>query len=326
MTDIARAVWFLKQGRLVAFPTETVYGLGADATNPRAIDLIYRTKGRPSTNPLIIHVADVERAKRYTVDWPVNAAELAARFWPGPLTIVLGKRGLIPDSATAGLQTVALRVPDHALALELLRAFDGPLAAPSANRSTRVSSTTAGHVRDEFPDSAAAGGAAENEPALILDGGECMVGIESTVLDLTTATPTILRPGQITAEDLRRIIGAVQLGPTVRDQSTPVPSPGQQEIHYAPRTAAYRFEASQRDGLPGHDIGVIALGSLGDRKPSARAIALPNDPAQYAQRLYSVLRELDELGLTALYIEMPPDLPRWAGIRDRLMRATRPLS
>jgi len=324
--DLARAIELLKQGRLVAFPTETVYGLGADATNAAAIDRIYETKGRPSTNPLIVHVASEEIARRYVGNWPAVASRLARQFWPGPLTIVLSKRGaVIPDAATAGLATVAVRVPDHPLALELLRAFDGPLAAPSANRSNRVSPTTASHVLEEFPDSAAAGGAADREPALVLDGGACTVGIESTVLDLTTPTPTVLRPGHVTVAQMEEVVGgpvAVAGGHLARE--TPAASPGLQAIHYAPRTIAYRFETSQRPLVPGHDIGLVALSPLVGHKEWGRIVAMSADPVEYAQHFYDVLRRLDAMGLPALYIEFPPDQPEWSAIRDRITRATRP--
>lgn len=341
--DIARAVHLLRQGRLVAFPTETVYGLGADATNPAAIDRIYQTKGRPSTNPLIIHVAEMDVARRYVADWPAEASRLADRFWPGPLTIVLPKREVIPANATAGLNTVAVRVPDHPLALELLRAFDGPLAAPSANRSTHVSPTHADHVRDEFPDSAAAGGADDREPAMILDGGACGVGIESTVLDLTTSPPTILRPGHVTPADLEPIVGAVRLNATVVANSEPATSPGQQETHYAPETPAYRFEADEwpqvaallAASAPGAAAVLFAGGRGRYRRqwptpPGApRAFStteLLGGPAEYAARIYGMLRGLDRAGHETLYIEMPPDRPEWAAVRDRLTRAATPVT
>lgn len=309
----------------MAFPTETVYGLGADATNPLAIEKIYQTKGRPSTNPLIVHVASAEVARRYAAEWPVEAARLAERFWPGPLTIVLPKRRVIPDNATAGLPTVGLRVPGHPLALELLRAFDGPLAAPSANRSTRVSPTTARHVREEFPHSEAAGGAAGNEPAMILDGGPCDVGIESTVLDLTPPVPTILRPGCVTAAELEPVIGEVRTHSASVDESTAAASPGQHHIHYAPHTPTYRFERPQRGMISGEGRGVILLPPQGAFAGPGPVVALADDPEEYAKHLYATLRWFDGEGLRAIYVEMPPDRPEWAAVRDRLMRATRPM-
>jgi L-threonylcarbamoyladenylate synthase len=323
VSEIERAAELLRWGRLVAFPTETVYGLGADATNPSAIEAIYRTKGRPSTNPLIVHVASAEIARRYAAAWPVEAARLAERFWPGPLTIVLPKNAVIPDNATAGLGTVGLRVPNHPLALELLRAFDGPLAAPSANRSTRVSPTTARHVREEFPESEAAGGLAGNEPAMILDGGACEVGIESTVLDLSGERPRILRPGRVTAADLEPILGPVGAGPVSVKGDTPAVSPGQQDVHYAPRTPTYRFDTSQRGVISPDGNGIVVLSPLRVFKEWGPIVALPNHPGEYARHLYAVLRRLDGEGLRAIFVEMPPDRPEWAAVRDRLMRATR---
>ncbi|HEY7115758.1 MAG TPA: L-threonylcarbamoyladenylate synthase [Tepidisphaeraceae bacterium] len=318
MTDIDRAVQLLKAGRLVAFPTETVYGLGADATNPAAIERIYRTKGRPPTNPLIVHVPSIDAARRCVTDWPEIASRLAGHFWPGPLTIVLPKSPVIPDNATAGLKTVGLRVPNHPLALHLLRAFDGPLAAPSANRSTHVSPTTAQHVREEFPHPA-------DEPALILDGGPCTIGIESTVLDLSTGTPTILRPGQIGPDQLEPLIGPVRQPAQTSTAATPATSPGQQEIHYAPRTKTFRFDTSQRGMILPDDNGIIVLSPLRIYKEWGSIIAMPNDPVEYAQHLYAVLRKLDLMNLQTIYIEMPPNQPQWAALRDRITRATRPL-
>ena len=336
--DIKNAAELLRSGRLVAFPTETVYGLGADAANPAAIELIYATKGRPGTNPLIVHVPDVSAARKLVTQWPESAERLAERFWPGPLTIILPKArgpGSIPDNATAGLGTLALRVPNHPLALTLLREFDGPLAAPSANRSTRVSPTTARHVRDEFPDSVAAGGTS-GEPSLILDGGPCDVGIESTVLDLT-GEPTILRPGRVRPDELVPIIGAVRTG-TTPSLEGPAKSPGQQEVHYAPRAKSYSFPSVRQRVVAGalaRDRSAVLL--LGDAKTSRtypenhglrRAgwlILMPDNPEEYARVLYKTLRELDERMAEAIYIEMPPAAPEWAAVRDRLTRATVPL-
>jgi len=194
---IQDAADLLRRGGLVAFPTETVYGLGADATNAEAVARIFAVKGRPATNPLIVHVADLETAKRYAATWSDAAQTLAAVWWPGPLTLVVPKTPEIVDAVSAGRPTVALRVPDHPVALELLRAFGGPVAAPSANRSTHVSPTTADHVRQELGD----------EVDIILDGGPCSVGIESTVLDLTGDRPVILRPGGVTRQKIEAIVG-----------------------------------------------------------------------------------------------------------------------
>lgn len=317
----------------MAFPTETVYGLGADATNPAAVELIYQTKGRPDTNPLIIHVADIATARRFAAEWPDEAQKLADRFWPGPLTLVLPKRvppagWTIPDSATAGLATVGLRVPNHPLALAILRAFEGPLAAPSANRSTRVSPTTAAHVREEFP-------AGSAEPAMILDGGACEVGIESTVVDLTDPeSPAVLRPGRVTAAQIEETIGRpVRMGVGNTPTDRPAASPGQQEIHYAPSAPAYRFSTAQRGLIQpetpaGRINGLVALSPLvlpGGVKKWGPIVAMSRDPEAYARRLYEVLREIDAMEPEAIFIEMPPDEPQWQAVRDRLRRATREL-
>ncbi len=315
MTLIDDAAQLLRNGRLVAFPTETVYGLGADATNSAAIGRIFAAKGRPLTNPLIVHVADVSIAKRYVTHWPAIAEKLAAEFWPGPLTLVLPKASAIVNEVTAGLSTVGLRIPDHPIALELLRAFDGPIAAPSANRSNHISPTRALHVHDELGDAV----------DLVLDGGPCAVGIESTVLDLTTATPTVLRPGDITQQRMESIIGRVNRFSGTTAHEIPSTSPGQHERHYSPRTPTYRYDAPQN--IPAH-TGVLTLGKTHrtNQLGMIRQIELPSNPAGYAQHLYAALRELDSLGLDQIYIQMPPDEPQWTAIRDRLMRAAKPLA
>jgi L-threonylcarbamoyladenylate synthase len=319
-SEIRRAAELLHQGRLVAFPTETVYGLGADATSDAAVRKIFAAKGRPATNPLIVHVADIEAAKRYTTDWSPAAQTLAARYWPGPLTLVLPRTSSIPDVVTAGKQTVGLRAPDHPLALALLRAFDGPIAAPSANRSNRVSPTTAQHVRDELKDSV----------DLILDGGPCAVGIESTVLDLSTDVPRILRPGAVTRKQIEFILGAVELGERITNEDVAASSPGQHAVHYAPRTPAYRFDTPQRgliqvDEPDGRPNGLVAVGTRDEVKKWGRIVAMPREPELYSRHLYEILRELDAMGLAKVFIEMPPDAPEWVAVRDRLIRATQPL-
>jgi L-threonylcarbamoyladenylate synthase len=300
MNEIARAVEILRSRGLVAFPTETVYGLGADATNPRAVQRIFEVKRRPSTNPLICHVADETIARRYARSFPVAASRLAQTFWPGPLTLVLPKAEAIVESVTASLDTVALRVPDHPLTLKLLRAFDGPLAGPSANRSTHISPTTAQHVRDELGDAV----------DLILDGGLCSVGIESTVLDLSIDPPAVLRPGGISREQIEQTIGPVRTAYVMADTNIAVKSPGQHEKHYAPITPAFRFEPHQRARL---------------NLTNAAVLELTLDPATFARNFYARLRLLDAQQLRAIYIEMPPDSPQWAAVRDRVMRAALPL-
>jgi L-threonylcarbamoyladenylate synthase len=314
--QVERAARALRSGGLVAFPTETVYGLGADATSAPAVGRVFAAKGRPATNPLIVHVADEAVARRYSRRWPEAARRLAERFWPGPLTLVLPRSDAIVKEATAGLDTVGLRAPDHPLALALLRAFDGPVAAPSANRSTRISPTTAEHVRQELGD----------RVDMILDGGPCRVGIESTVLDLSGDVPAILRPGGVTREQIEAVLGAsVRQNEFVTEAVTPAMSPGQHEVHYAPHAPAYRFEASQRGQVLADDTGVMALGPLRADRKGGMIVAMPNDPADYARRFYATLREIDETRPRAIYIEMPPDEPRWSALRDRIRRATRPI-
>lgn len=300
MSPIEQAAEILRRGGVVAFPTETVYGLGADATNRAAIQRVYDIKGRPPTNPLIVHVADADAAAACVVQWTDDAARLAGAFWPGPLTLILDRNQRISPLATAGGPTVAIRVPDHPLALELLRRAQIPVAAPSANRSTRVSPTTAEHVREELGD----------DVDLILDAGPCRVGLESTVLDLTVEPPMVLRPGSVLASQI-----ATALGRTVMVRSRSVgegerqSSPGQQAVHYAPRTPAFRFDPRDRPRL---DL------------TNAAVIHMTLDPATSAARLYSMLRQLDREGLDAIYVEMPPEGEEWLAIRDRITRATRP--
>jgi L-threonylcarbamoyladenylate synthase len=324
---IDQAVKILRGGGLVAFPTETVYGLGADARNSAAIERIYQAKGRPSTNPLIVHVADAEIARRYAANWPANAEKLAKAFWPGPITLVVPKSGEIVPEATAGRETVGLRAPNHPLALALLRAFDGPLAGPSANRSNRISPTTAEHVRQSLGD----------RVDLILDGGPCGVGIESTVIDLSSAKPAILRPGGISREAIEAVIGPVEMPTIISDLSKSAASPGQQPVHYAPRTPAYRFEANEAElvdaFLRRENISSAIFLVLG-RHPEwphfkgemIEALLMPDDPAVYARVLYSRLHDADNVGRQSIWIEMPADAPQWLAVRDRIRRATRAIS
>jgi L-threonylcarbamoyladenylate synthase len=297
---MTRAVEILRHGGLVAFPTETVYGLGADATNRDAVRRIFAAKGRPSVNPLICHVADEQTARRYAANWSSTASKLAQHFWPGPLTLVVPKTDAIVPEVTAGLETVGLRAPDHPLTLELLREFDGAIAGPSANQSSHISPTTAQHVRDELGDAV----------DLILDGGPCEVGIESTVLDLSGTQPSILRPGAITQEQIEAIIGPVQVKTLFTEVRRPLVAPGQLSVHYAPRSPAFRFETSQRDRVPS----------------SAVVLELQDDTSEYARTFYARLRELDSCNPSAIYIEMPPYRPEWFAVRDRIFRASKPFA
>jgi len=272
---IAKAVNILRHGGLVAFATETVYGLGADATNALAIQKIFDAKGRPSTNPLIVHVADVEIAKRHTTAWPLAADQLAEKFWPGPLTLVLPKSPAIVAEVTAGRGTVGLRVPNHPLALELLRAFDGAVAAPSANRANHISPTSAADVKAELGD----------RVDLILDGGPCAVGIESTVIDLTGDRPRILRPGGISREQIEKIIGPVDLIRESVDAETSAASPGQQARHYSPTTPAFWHERRQTDQLPPRpDAAYLSTDDVPIGPAVENRYRMPNDPAGLCKR------------------------------------------
>lgn len=319
LAALRRAAGVLRAGGLVAFPTETVYGLGAHALDPAAIQRIYEAKGRPSYNPLIVHVADAAAARALASAWPEEAERLAAAFWPGPLTLVLPKHDSIPDSVTAGLPSVALRVPAHPVAHALLREAGIPVAAPSANRSTEVSPTTARHVARSLGE----------RVDVIVDGGPCPVGIESTVLSLAGPVPTLLRPGTISVDDLRPVIGDVALPSSATDATAARPSPGMLDRHYAPRATV---RIVPRDGRArvladaagsvddGNRVGALLLEDAGDLR-IAPVIRMPDDPAGYAARLYAVLHELDDAGCDLILIDQPPDAPAWAGVRDRLRRA-----
>lgn len=314
--DLARAAAVLRRGGLVAFPTETVYGLGANALSAEAVRRIFEVKGRPPSNPLIVHVADVEAAKRLVAAWPPEAEALARVHWPGPLTLVLPRKPEVPDIVTAGLDTVAVRVPAHPVALALIRAADLPIAAPSANVASRISPTTALHVEKAFGD----------RVELILDGGPTDVGIESTVVDLSGAEPVLLRPGVLGAEQLERDLGGIPLARTARTERPR--SPGQLTRHYAPRAELLLFEgpttadavaAARRAADAGRRVGGLLLRPL--EAPFTRVVLMPDAPATYARRLYAALHELDDAGCDLILAEAVPEEPGWAAVRDRLHRA-----
>lgn len=324
--EIDRAVEILRSGRLVAFPTETVYGLGADATSTPAIQRIFAAKGRPSTNPLIVHIAGIRGARRYVTAWPETADQLARRFWPGPLTLVLPKSKEIVPEVTARLETVGIRCPDHPLAQQLLTRFGGPIAAPSANRSSRISPTTAEHVRAELGD----------KVDLILDGGPSRVGIESTVVDLASDAPAILRPGAISREQIEAIIGPIAFRNLSILQDQPSRSPGQLAVHYSPSTPAYRFGEKDcerfstlfADNLGTKAIFVIIAGTglaarLQKWTTPESTIEMPDGAEEYARLLYSALHAADRRGGSVIWIQEPPDEPSWYAVRDRIFRATR---
>ena len=313
--EVRRAAEILRAGGLVAFPTETVYGLGADASNAQAVARMYAVKGRPAEHPVIVHFDSAERAFAWARELPVAARALAAKFWPGPLTLIVKRAPHVGDFVTGGEDAVGLRVPSHPVAHELLAEFAAlagdarraGIAAPSANRFGHVSPTTAAHVREDLGD----------EVDLILEGGPSEVGIESTIVDLTRERAAVLRPGRISAEEIEAITG-----PLAEAQGAPRHSGGL-ERHYAPRTPALLVaphalaaEIARRGGR----IAVLAFSRPDERV--AVWLRMPHEPQAYAQRLYAALRELDASGCQVILVEAPPETPEWAAVRDRLRRAT----
>lgn len=310
----------LRQGGLVAFPTETVYGLGAHALDPEAVERIYEAKGRPPTNPIIVHVASIAQARQVAAEWSETAQALAERFWPGPLTLVVPKRAEVPDRVTAGLDTVGLRMPDHPVALRLIELAGVPVAAPSANRYTAVSPTDAAHVIDGL------GGAVD----IIVDAGPTSVGIESTVLSLTGEEPRILRPGMVGAADLAELLGDVghrgdlSEGSEVHAEAGPASSPGLAPKHYAPRAEVILYDRPGEPGITDH-IANPASGWIALHPPefdhAGPVEVLGDQPTDYARGLYAALHRLDAAGVETVLIEQPPPQERWRAIRDRLQRA-----
>jgi L-threonylcarbamoyladenylate synthase len=314
---IARAAHVLQAGGLVAFPTETVYGLGASALDDAAVTRIFAAKGRPAHNPVIVHVAQEIDAKNLASTWPETAQRLAARFWPGPLTLVLPRRGDMPANVTAGGPTVALRIPAHPVALALLRACQLPLAAPSANRSTELSPTRAEHVLRSLGD----------RIDLLLDAGPTTGGLESTVVDVTVDPPRLLRPGLVTLTELEAILGSVEYS-TRASAEGPARSPGQMERHYSPRTPLELMTASRRRvaelSMQGRRVGWLThRADDGDAPAGVLRIGLPADFVSYSARLYEALHTLDEAGLDYIVVEIPPDGTDWLAVLDRLRRAAR---
>jgi L-threonylcarbamoyladenylate synthase len=303
---ICEAVARLRAGELVAFPTETVYGLGADARNTRAVERIYQLKGRPSGHPLIVHVAEASALSQWASHVPDVALRLAERFWPGPLTLILPRAAGVPDAVTGGQSSVGLRVPSHPVARRLLEAFAEGIAAPSANRYGRVSPTSAAHVREEF-------GA---DSPFILEGAECSVGLESTIVSLL-GEPLLLRPGGISVRQLESVIG-----PLRRAASGEGPrAPGTTVAHYAPRTPLMLVPGADLDNESAGSVAVLA------RRPSPTGfgglswINAGDEPDGYARALYANLRTLDRAGAERILVESPPGDPAWEAIRDRLARS-----
>lgn len=290
---LIEAAALIRAGELVAFPTETVYGLGANALDAAAIEKIYAAKGRPATSPLIVHVSSVEMARSLVREWPDRAEKLAQKYWPGPLTLVLPKQPHVPDQLTAGLDTVGIRMPAHPTALELIQEAGVPIAAPSANPFTELSPTTAQHVRD----------ALGNRVAMVLDGGPSKVGIESTVLSLAGPNPVLLRPGMISKSEIEAVIGPIELLQTASDG--PHSSPGLHRKHYSPKTPLILLEPG---AAPLAGRGIV--------------LQMPAEPHEFAAVLYQRLHDADVQGWDWIAIEQPPHTEEWAAIRDRLERAS----
>jgi L-threonylcarbamoyladenylate synthase len=294
MISTKEAAERIRAGELVAFPTETVYGLGANALDAAAVAKIYELKGRPPTSPLIVHVASIEMARTLVSAWPAEAEQLARKYWPGPLTLVLPKTSAIPDIVTAALPTVGIRVPNHPLALALIQEAGLPLAAPSANRFTGLSPTTAEHVREAFGDAVP-----------VLDGGHCRVGIESTVVSIASGKVTLLRPGMISIDD-----GELASAPATNAAHQ---APGMHHRHYSPRTP---LVLSNKPDPRGAYLWINHPAS------AARSVQMPSTPEPYAAQLYSVLHDLDRQAWPVISVEPPPGTVEWAAVIDRLQRAS----
>jgi L-threonylcarbamoyladenylate synthase len=311
-TAIDAAVRILRAGGLVAFPTETVYGLGADAANPRAVRRIFEAKGRPADHPLIVHLASAEQLSQWARQIPPAVPTLAQRFWPGPLTLILRRAAGVLDEVTGGQDTVGLRVPAHPLAQALLQAFGGGIAAPSANRFGRISPTTAQHVREELGD----------RVDLILDGGACPVGIESTILDLSSGAPVLLRPGHVGAAELEAALGV----PVSRPTSGAPRASGTLAAHYAPSrplllVASQDLAAAIREQSVRGSVAVLALQPPPPGVHAQVWRIAPTVSDEYARMLYAALRELDQSGCAVIVVEAPPQAPGWVAVHDRLRRS-----
>lgn len=317
---IELAADLLRQGKLVAFPTETVYGLGGDAKNPEAVKRIFAAKGRPVDHPLIVHIPDFAALDDWAIEIPYAARQLADRFWPGPLTLVLNKNSDVPMEVTGGQSTIALRVPAHPVALNLLRAFGGGIAAPSANRFCRISPTQASHVEEELGD----------KVDMILDGGACQVGLESTIVDLSGEQPKLLRPGQISKSEIEELLGITLQLPENKEK---IFSPGMMEVHYSPVTETLLCTPTQVETvLRGdafqhqHKVGILSYSKEIDSDLFERIIVMSDDVNGYARELYGKLRELDDAGLDLILVEQPPQTEEWQAVNDRLIKATKPLA
>lgn len=309
-SEIEHAASLLRQGKLVAFPTETVYGLGANALDALAVARIYEVKGRPTSSPIIVHVSNTEMLESVVSEWPAVTEKLIRTFWPGPLTLVLRKLPAVPTLVTAGLNTVGVRMPSHPVALALIEAARLPIAAPSANRFTQLSPTRAEHVRQSLGDSV----------DYVLDGGPCTVGIESTVLSLAEDVPVLLRPGGISREQLEAAIGPIAQGPAATLEAHP--APGMHPRHYSPRT---KLLLVREGDIPQCGIGAYLQLRFPPRGKVAQVISMPGDAVEYAAQLYGVLHQLDSHNYDWIAVESPEDTPPWEAVRDRLRRAATPV-
>lgn len=306
----------LRQGALVVFPTETVYGLGASAWNPRAVEKVFEVKGRPSDNPLIVHISNIDMVKQFTPSVSARAKLVMQKFWPGPLTLIFRKKPEVPDIITAGLDTVALRMPNHPLALELIQ-LSGPLVAPSANKSGRPSPTRPGHIFADY-----------GKKLPVIDGGPCDIGIESTVLDLTQNPPVILRPGTITAADIHEACGFLPVIITAKEATetlTPK-SPGMKYAHYAPKAAVHWFDPAQP--LPEATSALVLCHTSEPALPNGlKGLFWKGDYAAFAHDLYNCFRQADSDGFPIIYIEAftPQQLAendRLISLHNRISKAT----
>ena len=311
--EVDKAVAILRGGGLVAFPTETVYGLGADARNPRAIEKLYAAKGRPADHPVIVHLAEVSQLDGWACDITPMAEKLARKFWPGPLTLILKRAPGVIDAVTGGQDSVGIRIPSHPLAHLLLEKFGGGIAAPSANRFGRVSATLADHVRREFGDAV----------DFVFDEGECDVGIESTIVDARGEAPVLLRPGHITAHDIEQAAGVALVAP---DAHSPRAS-GTLAAHYAPATPLLVMESDLLLELAatltrqGKRVAVLARSASQPLLTGLTWIAASGDADSFAHDLYANLRILDGAGCAVILVEQPPQRPEWAAVHDRIARA-----
>ena len=315
-TDFSKAGELIRQGGLVAFPTETVYGLGANALNPTAVARIFEAKGRPHFDPLIVHIESVDNAKSLVAEFPLLAERLADKFWPGPLTMVLPKTSLVPDLVTSGLPTVAVRIPKHPMARQLLEEAGVPIAAPSANRFGRLSPTRAEHVAEQLGD----------RIDYILDGGPCEVGLESTVLDLTAFPPRLLRPGGISLEDLEAVIGKIEIIDQPGEGETPA-APGMLTKHYAPETRVVVFDSPEQ--LPTERSRCALLTLVPVNKADAAGflavefLSASGDLREAAANFFAKMRQLDDAGAEKILAVRFPNQGLGRALNDRLQRAAK---